>query len=81
MLHELMYSMKKVNKNMTYFLFLSSSNRRVKSSKSTSSPPALLDPGILPEGRLLLGTDGRSGKAGGAEGADGGFDGPVTSEK
>lgn len=43
----------------------------MRSSKSTSSPPPLLAPGILSDGRLLLGTEGRSGKVGGAGGADG----------
>jgi len=55
---------------------LSSSNRRVRSSKSTSSPPPLLAPGTLSVGRMLLGTEGRSGKFGGAGGAEGGTEGP-----
>ena len=43
-----------------YFLFFSSSNLRVRSSKSTSSPPAEVPP-AGGTGKLLPGTWGRSG--------------------
>ena len=43
-----------------YFFFFNSSNRRVRSSKSTSSPPADVDPGG--SGSVLFGTAGKSGK-------------------
>lgn len=48
-----------------YFFFLRSSNLLVRSSKSTSSPPALFPPGIL-SGKFgkSVGTAGRSGKLG-----------------
>jgi hypothetical protein len=66
----------------SHFLFLSSSNRRLRSSKSTFSPPALFSPGTLFDGRLLLGTDGRSGKDGAGGGADGAaLKGPTASIK
>ena len=47
-----------------YRLFFSSSKRLVRSSKSTSSPPAELAPKVSlgGAGRLLIGTAGRSGK-------------------
>ena len=52
-----------------YFFFLRSSNLLVRSSKSTSSPPALFPPGIL-SGKFgkSVGTAGRSGKLGPDEG-------------
>lgn len=52
-----------------YFFFLRSSNLLVRSSKSTSSPPALFAPGTL-SGRFgrSVGTAGRSGKLGPVEG-------------
>ena len=48
-----------------YFFFLRSSNLLVRSSKSTSSPPALFPPGTL-SGKFgkSVGTAGRSGKLG-----------------
>ena len=60
----------KKTKNLAgYFFFLRSSNLLVRSSKSTSSPPALFPPGTL-SGRLgkSVGTAGRSGKLGPDEG-------------
>ena len=57
----------------SHFLFFNCSNLRVKSSKSTSSPPAELPPTEWPgSGRVLLGTAGRSGKASGLKPAGGG---------
>ena len=60
-----------MNKNFckVYFFFLRSSNLLVRSSKSTSSLPALLPSGIL-SGRFgkSLGTAGWSGKLGPDEG-------------
>jgi len=43
-----------------YFRFLSSSNLRARSSKLTSSPPAVLEPGPTVE-TLMVGTVGSSG--------------------
>lgn len=57
-------------KEHVHFLFLSSSNLRVRSSKSTSPPP----PPLLDPGREVLGTGGRSSAGGGipAPGTEGG---------
>ena len=60
-----------MNKNFckVYFFFLRSSNLLIRSTKSTSSPPALFPPGIL-SGKFgkSVGTAGRSGKLGPDEG-------------